>query len=62
MRLAEGQLRFTGMGGVAGMDLPAVIEVVAAAGVDRASAWVLAPWYEQGMVAGFNTRRGQGGR
>lgn len=62
MRLAEGQLRFAGMGGVAGMDLPAVIEVVAAAGVDRACAWVLAPWYEQGMVTGFNTRSSQGGR
>jgi len=38
------------------MDLPAVVELAAARGIDRRIAWLLAPYYEAGLVAGLNTR------
>lgn len=53
---ADGQLRLAGMGGVVGMDLPAVVAVVVAAGVTPAMAWLLAPFHEQGVVTGFADR------
>lgn len=58
MRAADGQLRIAGIGGVAGMDLPAVVAIVRAAGVDERVAWLLAPEHEAGVVRGF-ARRGQ---
>lgn len=56
MRAADGQLRMGGMGGIVGMDLPAVVAVVTAAGVDEWVAWLLAPLHEDGVVAGFAER------
>lgn len=56
MTRAEGQLRLGPMGGIAGMDLPAVVALAAAAGVDRRIAWILAPYYEAGLVRGFAER------
>lgn len=56
MSAADGQLRLGGMGGVVGMDLPAVVAIVTAGGIDEWAAWLLAPWHEQGVVMGFAER------
>ena len=52
----QGQLRSAGMGGVAGLDLPATLEMAQLRGYDRRMMAQLLPGCEAGIVSGCAMR------
>ena len=61
LRLAQGQLRVAGLGGIVGLDFPAVLAMADALRIDRAALVLLLPYAEAGLVKALNTRVSEDG-
>jgi hypothetical protein len=61
LRLAQGQLRTAGMGGVISLDMAAVLAMGRALGFDEAALVLLLHYGEAGLVTAFNSRVSEDG-
>ena len=60
LQRCAGQLRLGGMGGVAGVDFTAALEMADALGIDRGVVALMLPKAERGLVAALNKRQNDG--